>query len=480
MPTADRDLLPSSPFSKIRTFAGVFEAGERKTPQFSVEIAYSLTNGHPPTGIIRGTSADYRALEGFFLTNKGGSCTLRSVSKEREAITCTDVRIRRITEQRFPKDEQSTIHQVLGRFSIERIDIRTMFSTPSEEKKRQASFLLTGPSDLWLCHASRTLSYTGDISVSHSDPALPLDSTRDQISTSPHFVYADYPRAKGIPREIGQAELFALRVNDAFEIEREGAAFIADSSAITDTLCLLMSFLSKTYITWFTCTCSDGQEVLQSYRNVRTTDAEAPDWEDLVLSPPNIRPFLNQALGAYDQSTASGFDLRIPMLYYIWAQSSRFVEDRFSTIFFALEKLLSSLDERNPEDDLLTTSELSRLWKVMRPALEKMGKTPYQVELVLAKRRELQRAPLMHRIKRHLSALEIDITDIGDAAGLRSLVDVRNLLAHEKGEVPIDKVIYETHRLETIVERMLLKLLSWSGKDCTPTYNNRTIRGEST
>jgi hypothetical protein len=295
---------------------------------------------------------------------------------------------------------------VLGNFSIERVDIRTKLNTPAEEKKRQASFLLTGPSDLWLCHASRVLSYTGDISVTHSDPVLPLDSTRDRISTAPHFVYADYPRAKGIRREIGQAELFSLRVDDAFETAREGAAFIADSNALADTLCLLMSFLSKTYITWFTSTYSDGHEVLQTYRNVRTTDSKAPDWEDLVLSPPDIRPFLNQALVGYDKSTASGFDLRIPMLYYIWAQSSRFVEDRFSTLFFALEKLLSSLDESDPEDDLLTMSELSKLWKVIRPALEEMGKTPRQVELVLAKRRELQRAPLMHRIQRHLSALE--------------------------------------------------------------------------
>jgi hypothetical protein len=324
----------------------------------------------------------------------------------------------------------------------------------------------------------RILSYTGDVSVKHWDPTLPLDSVRDQISTAPHFVYAEYPPVKGSPRETGQAELFALTVDDAFDVARDRTAFAADSSALTDKLCLLMSFLSKTYISWFACTYSDGHEISQSYRNVRTTDSEAPGWEELVLDPEDIRPFLNQAFAGYEKSTLSGFDLRIPMLYYIWAQSSRFAEDRFTTLFFALEKLLSSLDERDPEDDLLTTSELSKLWKVMRPTLEEMGKTPQQIELVLKKRRELQRAPLMHRIKQHLSALEIDVTDIGDVAGLRSLVDVRNLLAHEKGEVPIDEVIYETRRLETIVERILLKLLSWSGKIRSPTYYNRLIRDE--
>ena len=480
MPTDDSDSLPSSPYTTTRAFAGVFEAGERKTAQLSVEIAYSLTNGHPPTGIIRGKSADYRALEGFFRARTEPLCTLRSISKERELLICTGVRIRRLTEQRFPKDEQSTIHQVLGHFSIGQIDIRAQLRGAAEERKRRATFLLTGSSNLWLTFSSRTLSYTGEMTVNHSDPSLPLDSTRDQVSTSPHFVYADHPRAKGSIRETRQAELFSLIVDDAFEAERESAAFLADLTALVDKLCLLMSFLSKTHITWFACLYSDGSEVLQSYRDVRTTEAEAPGLEEVVLETEDIRPFLSDALTGYDKRTAGGFDLRLPMLYYIWAQSSRFVEDRFTTLFFAFEKLLSSLDDSDPKDDFLTDSELSKLWKVMQPALEGMGKTPRQIDLVLAKRPELKRVPLMHRIERHLTALEIDVTDIGGADGLRKMSNVRNLLAHEKGEVAIETVIHETHRLETIVERMFLKLLSWDGKQRTPTYNNRPIRGADT
>jgi hypothetical protein len=480
MPTDDKDVLPSTPYTKMRTFAGIFEAGDRETPPLSIEVAYSLTNDHPPTGIIRGTSADYRDLEAFFLAQRGAGCSLRSASKEREKIVCDGIRLHRITEHRFANDEQSTIQQVLGRFSIDRIDIRTKFNSPATERRREATFLLTGPPKLWLIHASQTLSYTGELSVRHPDPALPLEATRDHIFTEPHFVYGDYRGAKGGAfQETLQAQLFSIRVLDAFETERDGAAFVEDSSALVDKLCLLMSFLSKTYISWFTCTTSDGQEFLQSYRKVRTTDSEAPDWEELVLNPNEIRLFLNQAFTGYNRRTAEGFDLRLPMLYYIWAQSSRFVEDRFRTLFFALEKLLSSLDERTPEEDFLTRSELSKLWKVMCPALEGMGKTPDQIELVLAKRGELLRAPLMHRLRRHLGALDIDVTDIGGPTRLNSMVGVRNHLTHEKGEPPIETVVRETRRLETIVERMLLKLLSWSGKNRTPTYYNRSIDGEA-
>jgi hypothetical protein len=168
--------------------------------------------------------------------------------------------------------------------------------------------------------------------------------------------------------------------------------------------------------------------------------------------------------------------VRIPVLHYIWSQSSRFAEDRFTLLFFALEKLLSSFDATNPEPELLSDTELSRLWKVIRTVLLEIGKSADQIDLILQKRRELQRPPLKYRLRRHLHELGVILDDMDGEEGLGSMIRVRNLLTHEKGEVPVEEIVFETRRLETIVERMLLKLLSWSGKDHTPTHDNWPIR----
>ena len=55
---------------------------------------------------------------------------------------------------------------------------------------------------------------------------------------------------------------------------------------------------------------------------------------------------------------------------------------------------------------------------------------------------------------------------------------VRNHLTHVHGEPPIGDIMVETRRLETIVERMLLKLLKWEGRTNTPTYTNRPIEDD--
>jgi hypothetical protein len=44
--------------------------------------------------------------------------------------------------------------------------------------------------------------------------------------------------------------------------------------------------------------------------------------------------------------------------------------------------------------------------------------------------------------------------------------------------VPIRDIAFETSRLETLVERMLLKMLGWQGRDKTPTLANRWVEKE--
>ena len=470
-------MLPSSPFTRTLVFAGVLESSELLTPTFSIEVAYSTIGGHSPTGIIRGTSADFDALEKFFRSKKSALCTARSISKERETITCTGVHIKEIREQRFAKDEKLTIHQVIGRFTIERLEISKAFNSSSSGKKRRIVFFLTGPSQLWLSHAMRTISYTGEITVEQMNTELTLDCVPDRITLSPHFVLTEGARLGRTPRETGQAELFSLTVDDA-DGQRDGVAFSTHATALTDTLCLLMGFLSKAYISWFASAYSDDRMLIETYRDVEATESEAPGWEDVILSPNDIRAFLNKAFLAYNERAKRNFDVRLPILHYIWSQSSRFAEERFTLLFFALEKLLSSLDAESPDPELLSDAELREVWKVIHPKLEGMNKTCGQIDLIRQKRRELQRAPLKHRLKSHLCALDISLEDINGDEGLASMIGVRNLLTHEKGELPIAKVMFETSRLETVPERTLLKLLAWTGKDKTPTYRNLQIRDQ--
>jgi len=465
----------SSLFSKTLEFAGVFESGEQRSPQLSIEITYSQINAHPPTGIIRGTSAEYEALYRFFRTKPSPVCTLRSNSPER-AITCHGVMIPQIREKMFAKDEQAAIHQVLGRFTIDRLEMRHHLKPSTDPSKRHMTFYLTGPSKLWMTNALRTLAWSGNTTTDAHDGLLTLDTASpDTVSTRPHFIYAESPLSGASQKHIVEAEIYALSVVSVPLTDEEEASFSERATVLADSLCLLMGFISKARITWFASMLSGGGTFVNVYRDENNVDIEAPHWEDIVLYADDIRPFLNGALAAY---RTGDIEVRLPILHYISAQSKQFEDDRFIVLFFALEKMLSALDERNSEPLLLTKGQLSKLWETVRAVLAKMQKTDDQIGLIENKRAELQRPPLKHRVTRHLTALGIDIADIGGDAGLDRMYRVRNHLTRVHGEPPIGDIMVETRRLETIVERMLLKLLKWEGRTNTPTYTNRPIEDD--
>src|ERR1043165_792826 len=189
MPKNDDFSPRSSLFSKTLEFAGVFGAGEQRSPQLSIEMSYSQINEHPPTGIIRGRSAEYEALYRFFRTKPSTVCTLRSSSPER-AITCHGAMIPHISEKMFAKDEQAAIHQVLGRFTIRHLEMRHHLTPSTDPVKRHMTFYLTGPSTLWMTTTLRELAWSGNTTTEAQDDLLTLDSAApDTVSVRPHFVY---------------------------------------------------------------------------------------------------------------------------------------------------------------------------------------------------------------------------------------------------------------------------------------------------
>ena len=112
-------------FTKTLEFAGVFRDGDLATKPLSIEIRYSPLNAHPPTGIIRGTAADWPGLESFFHGRRSSLCESESVSsaEEREKICSKQVLLRKISMRTYPDDETETIQQILGHF--EPLDIMT-------------------------------------------------------------------------------------------------------------------------------------------------------------------------------------------------------------------------------------------------------------------------------------------------------------------------------------------------------------------
>ena len=464
-------------FTETLAFAGVFRDGELSTKPLSVEIRYSLLNAYPPVGVIRGTAADWPELEDFFNKRQSPLCELQTARAGGglKNAHSSQVLIRKIG---LLEDESEIVQQVLGRFDIFDITIDTDYG-PRGQSNRKMTFLLTGPVFIWMSPAIRQFSNLRRTKTRFPSARLQIFGVRDvQITAQPHFLYAhpmqdDRNRTFGNTRLSVEAEAFALTLTDR-DLDRTDASFAKRALEVVDILCLLVSFISKATVTWYSRTLWSDGRLSENYREVPQVPISRISWQEIVLYPRDVRSFISKAFTAYAKGN-DGVNLRLPILIYVSAQSARTVDEQFILLFSCLEKVVDMLDQAKPWE-VLKDSELRTIARFLRAQLKEMGKDFQTVATVSEKIKELARPAFRRRLSEHLRRLNIKLDDIGGHDKLRDIIRVRNSLIHRAEEVSIQQIVQDRKRLETIVERVLLTLLNWPGSTNTPTLANRPVR----
>jgi hypothetical protein len=472
-------------FTKTLEFAGVFRDGDLATNPLSVEIRYSPLNAHPPIGTIRGTASDWPELESFFYRRKSSLCEFESVSaaRRREKVRSTQVLLRQISIRHHPADERTVIQQVLGHFELHDITIDCDYGQHGTQNRRM-TFLVRGPALIWMSDAIRSFSYLGITKTKFPHAHLRLSRAEDvRVTAQPYFLYASLPAERLLlPREDGrgqplgphlsaEAEAFALTVTDR-HLDRQDADFEARALEVAEILFLIVSFLSKAYVTWYGRTFWSDGRLLENYRHVPETSDLKLGWEDIVLHPKDVRAFISNAFTTCQENAHGGVNLRLLILIYVAAQSAPTVDERFILLFSCLEKVVDMLD-RKYVWEVIKPSELKTIKLSLRRQLSEMGKDTQTARVITEKIPELARPGFLRRFSEHLKRLKVDLDDIGGHDALRDTIKVRNSLIHSAEEVPIARMVREQKRLQTVVERTLLALLNWRRTTNTPTFANR-------
>lgn len=475
-------------FSKKAVFAGVFRNGELITPPLSIEVQYSPINAHPPRGTIHGTSTEYKSLEHFFMRRTETVCLLESISSSagRERITCKGVLIREISERRYADDETGLIQQTIGRFVVDELHIEHEIPD-STQPKQEAIFSLDGPTLLWMSDDLRSLSYTGNVTTKVRGGDLVLNSLPGlRIQARPHFHYISQGDGQSDEltkdsrgrRSLAETEIFVLTISQS-DISQEIPNFQEVASRVNERLCLLVSFLSKRHVRCFSRTFVSTTRLTEIYSSISPGRRDAPQWEDVILAPAEIQSFIQNAFERYDEQSRNGIDIRLPILAYIHAQNAQFVDYEFLSLFRSLEMLVDALDSSKQAKPLVSKEDLLQLKKVLRTELKRMNKTKNDRKAIYEKLPELQRPNFLTRVTSHLEHALVDLEDIGGFRGIEKTIQIRNLLIHSAQEPCMDEIANEISRLETIVERLILRLLGWAGRTHTPTLNNwRQLVGE--
>ena len=484
-------LVDPTVFTKTLDFAGIFQSEDLKTKPLSIQIRYSPINAHNPTGIILGASDDHDDLEHFFMAKSQPLCRLESISSAevRPKICSKEILLKAVARTHWSPAEDSTIQQIIGRFEIFDLSIEHSFS-PGSTESRQITFFMTGHHESWMSHTFRELSYSGNIKTTAPRARMPIGALRDvRLLARPHFFYTDRYEVERImdphdkaeitsapfPRMQAEAQIFGLTVIDR-EPDRDDEVFEARAHAVAETLCLIVSFLAKAHVDWFGTSLFTGERLVDNFRPI---DSPSPErragWMESVLDPADIRSFLSKAFSAYTKHAMAGVDLRLPIILYVAAQTAPTIDESFILLFRGLEKLIAVIEDRQAGRPLLQTDELEALREAIRSELKTLRKPKRVRGAVYKNVGGLARHSFKHRLLRQLHLRRVGVEDIGGDQGLSSMIVVRNKLIHSGEHIDIEDIIREYGRFETVVERMLLRLLGWRGRTNTPTSTNRGI-----
>lgn len=454
----------------------------------SMEVRVSDVNAHPPTGVIMGNSNDYDELDKFFRSEQGG-CRLRGVSSEpdREEYRSESVTIKRISIRRFPADERSYVYQPIGFFQMDDFSISRRLIPPIPTT-RTAVFHLTGPSDVWPIVHSRSTSYLGKTDTRVVDPALRIARLYDvKVRVRPHFFQptAQHVEQLADPHQsllqamqrdcdlLVEAGRLSLEISDR-EPDRSEDEFISRATEIAERLCLAASFIAEARIDWYARQLWSSDKLETVNRRAEEQRSNITHWNESIIDFRELRKFFSISFGRSPSRAAEENAERLPIVFYVNAVQMNYVDERFITLFRVLEMLVGEASRTISKNNLPTSQQQDELRRGVTELLKTAKiRQPYR-SIASEKLNSLFVPTFRRRLTAYLKRNRINYSDVGGDAGLSSMVALRNQLIHGAREPNIRRIIRESGRVETIVQRALLRRFGWKKESNTPSPTNRS------
>lgn len=376
-------------------------------------------------------------------------------------------------EQRKIKPGKITTSITLS-FELRSVKFIDSFESKNDIETRTLSFFLAGPSDVWQILQIRYPDDSGNIKIELKNSSIDLGDEFD-ISIFPwHF----YDRLTEPYKLDVSTSVLALRIKtDRPRSEIPDNAFLEYGQRLADDLLLLSSFLSKHWIAWYGYNLITADRIESFFRQARKTISAKVHGDEFPIKSNKIREFLKKGLVALHNLREDGLDLTLPITYYIVGHEARYVEERFTTLFLALEKIKDLYASKNELDKTLNGSAFgrlkSKLSKLVKQEIDDAGLR----EKIIAKLPDLNRPPLRFTLESLFDRYSVKWQDIYPDGSDLTLIRTRDFLFHSSSKADADELIRELNRLEIIMCRLLLRMLGWSDLSQTAKdYDRKRLR----
>lgn len=248
---------------------------------------------------------------------------------------------------------------------------------------------------------------------------------------------------------------------------------LIEAEHTADMILLIMSFVSKSWLTWFKYRYTADECEYTVIRQTRKCVKNELDVRKGVIDISQVKQFLPQAFYQHAELLRNGIDLREIILFYVSGNEDKTLEMQFVTTFMALEMLRDSFCIENELTSIISASDWEPVKKDFCKFLQERLKKcdDKTIHRMLSKIDELNRPSIRAILKEILHKFSIDWRDLYPKdARTMTFIDARNKLLHTKQHPNVDDLFKELYRLRAIVERIILKMLKWDDLKNTPEY----------
>ena len=459
------NLQEEQPFHKRYKFVGQFILDDMTTDPVDVVVEFNELEGNRIDGVVlAGPSSTKVARQAF---DARQTCRLLSFGDPGRTVEAERVLVSRLPNF-FGSSSGPT--GIVAEFSCGAVSERLRREGGT---KRCISFRLAGSLGALEPREVPTSTWTGERTMKRHRSKLDLGVSWPG-TTELRNEYL-WEQSEG-PNRGRYAHVPILHLgSDVPRDELPDEAFVASAKNLADDVTLLMSFACRQWIVWYYYSFSTPESI--SRRRVHSSRDTSTQKHRIDDSPIGMKAaeFLRVCLPRFRERRGSGEDLRLPIMYSVPKAGPRYVEERFATAFWGLEKLVALFIKGENRDRIFGASAFARLSRDIKAVFERAqipegrwGEPSVGRHMIREKIPELNRPTIGVQLQWLCDSLGVTWRDLYpasyDLTGPR-FIKTRNEIFHSNTPIDGRLVLRETYRVSLLFERLILKALGWSDLD---------------
>ncbi len=459
------------PFSETIEFIGRIFDDENSIDGVHFEIFYSLINDDDISGNIIGSSKLSNDLPK--LMNSKSMFLQLEADFEGEKISSKMLSLRNISGFKSARDPNGVMEYEVSKINLYDLQIDYLSKKDFNTNKRNLSFFLDGPVDIWNVRELKKYELNG--SVKNEVKEFKLNLADDiKVIICPRYFYDNKSNEEDI--EISTKKFSLVFETDLSLKEFSDDEFILCCTKICEDILLLASYLSKTWIIWYGYYFESPVLFRRYFRDSRDVDHIKVDRHSIPVDVQNINQFFEEGLLSLKKLRSNEIDITLPLTYYIVGQKGKHIEEQFSLLFLALEKIKDLYSIKKGISKNLLSSEFRRLTSNVKNLINGTEINEDKKLKIISKIPELNRPSLRDVLDSIFDEYGIVWKDLYPNASKFTLIKTRDLLFHSSLEIDSDELFRELNRLEIILDRLFLKMLGCHNiSNVKKQYHNRWL-----